>query len=165
MHQVKGAGLNKFINSYNSANAGKPTPAGQALVSAGLLSLADLTALNGVQQQIALAPTTPVNNSAFRAFDVNVGYPVHLSRLREGMTLEPKVAMYNVFNMSNFSSNGLTGQLLNVTDAGGTVGSTNNYLNGPNDTAVENGIRTQRGSGTFAQGSPRTTEFQLRLAF
>jgi hypothetical protein len=163
MHQIKGAGLNKLINGYNSTSAGKPTPAGQALIGAGLISLADLTALNGVQQQVALAPTTPINNSAFRAFDLNVGYPIH--RFREALSLEPKVAMYNVFNMSNFASNGLTGQLLNVTDAGGTVGTTDNYLNGPNDTAVQNGIRTQRGSGTFAQGSPRSTEFQLRLVF
>jgi hypothetical protein len=96
---------------------------------------------------------------------LNVGYPIHLDRFREALSLEPKVAMYNVFNMSNFASNGLTGQLLNVTDAGGTVGTTDNYLNGPNDTAVQNGIRTQRGSGTFAQGSPRSTEFQLRLVF
>ncbi len=31
MHQVKGAGLNRLINSYNGSSAGKPTPAGQAL--------------------------------------------------------------------------------------------------------------------------------------
>ncbi len=169
MHQVKGAGLNRLINSYNAANAGKPTPAGQALINSGVLSASDLTALNGVQQAIATAPTSPINNSAFRAFDVNAGYPIKLSRIREGLTLEPNVVMYNVANLSNFTGgsngSGLTGQLLNVTDAGGTVGATSNYLNGPNNGAVANGLRTQRGSGTFDQGAPRSTEFQLKLIF
>ena len=165
MHQIKGSGLNRLINTYNATGAGKVTPAGQALINAGLLTQEDLTRLNAVQQPIALAPTTPINNAAFRALDANVGYPIHLSRLREGVTLSPAVAMYNVLNLSNFTSTGLTGLLANVDTAGGTVGTANNYLNGPNNATVENGIRTQRGSGTFAQGSPRTTEFQLKLTF
>ena len=41
----------------------------------------------------------------------------------------------------------------------------NNYLNGPNNLAVENGLRTQRGSGTYDLGAPRTTEFQLKINF
>ncbi len=164
-HQVKGAGLNQLINGYNTRSANTPTPAGQALINAGLLTASDLTALGAVQVPIATAPTTPINNPAFRAFDANVGYPITLKRLREGMSLEPKVAMYNVANLSNFSSPGLTGTLANINTAGGTVGSVNSFLNGPNNESVYNGIRTQRGSGTFAQGSPRTTEFQLRLNF
>ncbi len=140
-------------------------------MDAGVLQLSDLTALNAVQQPLALAPTTPVNNSAFRAFDLNVGYPIHLDRFREGLSLEPNVVMYNVANMSNFTNTsngtGLTGQLLNVADAGGTVGTSdaNNRLNGPNNISVQNGLRTQRGAGTFDQGAPRSTEFQLRLNF
>ena len=169
MHQVKGSGLNKLISGYNATNAGRPTPAGQALINAGVLQMSDLTALNAVQQPIATAPTTPINNSAFRAFDVNVGYPIHLTRFREGMSLEPNVVMYNVANMSNFTGgsngSGLTGQLLNVADAGGSVGTASNFLNGPNNGAVADGLRTQRGSGTFDQGSPRSTEFQLKLNF
>ena len=166
MHQIKGSKLANSINSYNTNSAGKPTPAGQALINAGLMSAADLTALNGVQQPIAQLPTggTPIQNPAFRSLDASAGYPIALGKLREGMTLVPKVAIYNVANFSNFS--GLTGQLINVADnGGGAAGVTPNFLNGPNTTTVQDGLRTQRGSGTFDQGAPRTTEFQLHLNF
>lgn len=163
MHQVKGEGLNKLISGYNATRAGQPTPAGQALINAGVLTGQQLVALNGVQQQIALAPTTPINNSAFRALDANVSYPIRLSRFREGLSLEPSVAMYNVTNVSNFGR--LTGQLANVTTAGGAIGTVSNFLNGPNNQAVADGLRVQRGSGTFDQGAPRTTEFGLKLNF
>ena len=163
MHSVKGAGLNKLINNYNATQAGQLTPAGQALVSAGLMTPQQLSELNAVQQPLATAPSTPLNNSAFRSFDATVSYPVKLSRFREGMSLVPAVSMYNVFNMANFGR--LTGTLANVADAGGSVGSTANYLNGPNTAEVQNGLRTQRGSGTFSSGAPRTTEFQLKFNF
>ncbi len=163
MHQIKGSGLNKLINGYNTTNAGRPTPAGQALISAGLITAAQLNALGGVQPQIATAPTTPIGNAAFRAFDFSATYPIHLSRIREGVSLEPGVAMYNVFNMSNFG--GLGSTLANITTAGGPVGQSNNFLNGPNNGAVLDGRRVQRASGTFDQGAPRSTEFQLKLNF
>ncbi len=163
MHQVKGSGLNSLIASYNAGRAGTPTPAGQALVNAGLFTSQQLVAANAVQQPIATAPTTPISNPAFRSFDANVGYPISLGKLREGMRLEPTVAMYNVTNMSNFGR--LTGILANTATANGAVGAKNNFLNGPNDSLVHDGVRTQRGSGTFDQGAPRSTEFQLKLVF
>ena len=79
------------------------------------------------------------------------------------MSLVPGIAFYNVFNMSNFGA--LGGVLANTADAGGAVGRVNNYLNGPNDNAVEDGIREQRGSGTYDQFAPRSTEFDLKLNF
>jgi hypothetical protein len=166
MHRIKGSGLNRLINNYNSTFAGQPTPAGKALISAGLLTLQQLQALNGVQQQIATAPTTPINNPAFRAFDATISYPIHLKRIRESMSLEPAVSMYNIANMSNFGR--LSGILANTVTASavGGVGTVNSFLNGPNNSAVYDGSpRTQRGSGTFASGAPRTTEFSLKLNF
>jgi hypothetical protein len=163
MHQVKGAGLNNLINNYNKTQAGTPTPAGQALIAAGLMTQQQLYALGGVQQPLATAPTTPLSNAALRALDMNFAYPIRLSRFREGMSLEPGVALYNVFNMSNFDS--LLGMLANTTTGGGAVGTANNFLNGPNNLAVENGLRVQRGAGTYDLGAPRTTEFQLKLNF
>ncbi len=158
-HQVKGASLNKLINLYNATNAGQPTPAGTALINAGLFTAAELSASGGVQQQIAAAPTTPLSNAAFRTFDLNVSYPIKLARYHEGLSVTPGVAMYNVFNVSNFGRipNSV---LLNVADAG-----TPNYLNGPNSQTVLNSNRIERGSGTFDSGGPRTTEFQLKLNF
>ena len=166
MHSIKGAGLNKYINGYNATYANQPTPAGQALVSAGLFTTGQLQSLGAVQQQIALAPGNPLPNSAFRAFDASVTYPIRLSKIREGLSLEPGVSMFNVANMSNFGllTNG-SYTLANVADAGGTVGVTNNYINGPNTRAVQDGVRTQRSAGTYDQGAPRSTEFQLKLNF
>jgi hypothetical protein len=159
MHNVKGAGLEKLINNYNSTRAGQLTPAGQALVNAGLMTPQQLKSLNAVQQSIADAPANPMSNPAFRSFDATLSYPIKLNRIHEGVSLVPAVSMYNVFNMANF------GRLAGVLAAGSGPGATENYLNGPNNAEVQNGLRTQRGSGTFSSGAPRTTEFQLKLNF
>lgn len=166
MHSIKGAGLNQYIANYNATQANQPTPAGQALVSAGLLTTGQLQALGAVQQPIALAPGNPLPNSAFRAFDASVSYPIRLSKIREGLSLEPSVNMFNVANMSNFGLLSTTSYTLaNTADAGGNIGTVNNYINGPNTRAVQDGIRTQRSSGTYDQGAPRSTEFSLKLNF
>jgi hypothetical protein len=163
MHQIKGDGLNNLINNYNTKYAGQLTPAGQALVAAGVLTQAQLVSLNAVQQKIATVPSEPLPNAALRAFDANASYPIKLAMVREGFSIVPGVAVYNVFNMSNFGT--LGGVLANQTDAGGAVGTVNNYLNGPNTPLVENGIRAQRGSGTYDQFAPRSMEFSLKLNF
>ncbi|MBB5340911.1 TonB-dependent receptor [Tunturiibacter gelidoferens] len=167
-HEVKGAGLNRLINNYNATQAGTLTPAGQAVVAAGLFTPGQLTALNGVQQAIALGPNKPLNNAALRTFDLSANYPIHIRKLGESFSLVPGVAMYNVFNMSNFNDipsipgNG-TGVLINQANAvGGVPGG---YFNGPSDQATANSARVVRNSGTFDQGGPRTTEFQLKLNF
>jgi hypothetical protein len=164
-HQIKGANLNRLISDYNATNAGQPTPAGTALITAGLFTQQQLAALGGVQQAIAPAPTNPLNNAALRTFDMNASYPIHINRVREGFSIVPGVAVYNLFNMSNFGSiPGIlqdgSGILLNTGDAG-----QQGYFNGPNDQATLNQARTVRNSGTFDQGGPRTTEFQLKLNF
>jgi Carboxypeptidase regulatory-like domain len=163
-HQVKG-NLNTIINNYNATSAGQPTPAGQALISAGLFTQQQLLKLGGVQQAIAAAPSNPLSNAALRTFDLSANYPIRFSRFREGMSLVPGIAVYNVFNLSNFEAipgivGNATGVLLNTADAG-----TPGYYNGPNNQAVLNQGRTTRNSGTFDQGGPRTTEFQLKLNF
>ena len=161
MRSIKGKDLNKAITNYNNMYAGQPTPAGQALVSAGIFTPGQLVGLNGVQQALAPAPANPLNNSAFRTFDFNGSYPINLSRFRQGLSIVPGVAIYNVFNMSNFT--GLTdnfGSLLNTADAGQP-----GFANGPNDQITKNSNRIQRNSGTFDAGGPRTTEFQLKVNF
>jgi Carboxypeptidase regulatory-like domain len=163
MHQIKGAGLSKLINNYNSSLAGSLTPAGKALVAAGLFTPGQLSLINAVQQPIGTAPSNPINNNAFRAFDFNASYPIRMSRVREGLSIEPGVALYNVANMSNYGNPG--GILLNNTDPAYTQGLGVGYLNGPNSQAVLNTSRTERGSGTFDAGGPRTTEFQLKVNF
>jgi len=167
-HGVKGAGLNRLINNYNATSAGSFTPAGQAVIAAGLFTPGQLRAANGVQQAIASAPNNPLNNAALRTFDLSANYPIRLGRFHEGLSLVPGVAIYNVFNMSNFGFipgivSDATGQLINVGNAAGGV--PGGYFNGPSDQATLNQARTTRNSGTFDQGGPRTTEFQLKLNF
>jgi hypothetical protein len=164
-HQIKGGGLNKLISGYNQTQAGQPTPAGQALIAAGLFTAQQLAAIGAVQQPIAMGPAQPLSNAALRTFDLSANYPIRFSRFHEGMSLVPGVAMYNVFNMSNFNAipsiNGsAVGTLLNTADAGQS-----GYYNGTADQATLNQARVVRNSGTFDQGGPRTTEFQLKLNF
>jgi hypothetical protein len=177
MHQVKTTtGLNNLIKTYNQTHAGTLTPAGQQLLNSGLFTQTQLTAIGAVQNPIASAPQTLFPNAAFRTFDVSAGIPVpFLNHIRKGLSIVPTVAAYNVFNMSNFG--GLSGVLLNSGDSSGTGNicaptSTNcsgilntGHLNGPNNVAIANTYRTQRGAGVFDQGAPRTIEFQLKINY
>jgi hypothetical protein len=164
MHQIKQGNLNTLINNYNQTHAGQLTPAGQALVSAGLMTPQQLSALNAVQQPIATQVNNrPMMNSAFRSFDMNASYPIHLSHVREGMSIVPGVAMYNVFNMSNYGAQ--SGVLLNTSEIQSNGLLPDGYVNSPNDPLEADQLRVTRNSGTFDQGGPRTTEFQLKLNF
>ena len=160
MHQYKGTNLNQLISQYNATQAGRLTPAGQALVSAGLFTQQQLTLLKATQQ-----PITPVpeghgpENAVFRNVDLNVSYPIRLSRFREGMSLVPGIAFYNVGNFSNFHD------YSNGTLANTSTGASSGLLNGPNTFGDHEQNRVQRGSGTSDIGGPRSTEFQLKLNF
>ncbi len=57
MHEYNGKNLNKLINQYNATQAGQLTPAGKALVTAGLFTPQQLSALQATQQPIAAAPS------------------------------------------------------------------------------------------------------------
>ncbi|MGI4854462.1 MAG: carboxypeptidase regulatory-like domain-containing protein [Janthinobacterium lividum] len=164
MHRVKPGNLQGAISGFNQNFAGRVTPAGQTLLNNGLMTQSQLTALGGVIQPIAnVGSTRAIGNPTFRSMDVNVSYPIPLARFREGLSLEPAIAFYNVGNFANFST--LGGTLINTTDAGGTVNTTESTISGPNSFAVQNGQREVRGSGTFSQGAPRVAEFQLKLNF
>ena len=165
MHEYKGNNLNKLIDQYNATQAGQLTPAGQALVAAGLFSQQQLIALQATQQPIARVPEARGPENAFyRNVDLNVAYPVRLGRLREGMSLVPAIAFYNVGNFSNFK-NYINGTLANTTTAAGGDTALSGLLNGPNSFVDHDLNRSQRGSGTSNIGGPRTTEFQLKLNF
>ncbi|QNI37402.1 TonB-dependent receptor [Edaphobacter albus] len=165
MHEYKGNNLNKLINQYNATHAGQMTPAGQALVNAGLFTPAQLSQLQAVQQPIApVAEARGPENAFYRNLDVSFAYPIHLSRLREGMSLVPAIAFYNIGNFSNFK-NYNNGTLANTTTASGGAAALSGLLNGPNTFADHDLNRSQRGSGTSNIGGPRTTEFQLKLNF
>jgi hypothetical protein len=171
MHRVTPKNLAAYINNFNSTLAGTLTPAGKAVTASGLITQAQLIQMGAAIQPIAQvanvnAQTNGWSNPTFRQMDASVLYPISLGRIREGMSLEPGIAFYNVANFSNFSAD--TSTLLNTTSAGGaynngTVGY--GYITGVNNLATQVSKRTVRNIGTFAQGAQRTTEFQLKLNF
>lgn len=93
--------LNGLIAAYNATNAGTITPAGQALVSAGLFTTTQLKTLGAVQPVIPTVPTTnpwPFEN--FFNMDLGISRPIKLNRIREGFNVEPWIQFFNVFNFN-----------------------------------------------------------------
>jgi hypothetical protein len=82
-----------------------------------------------------------------------------MSRIREGLSLVPGIAFYNVGNFSNFT-NYSDGTLLSTSN-----GPAAGYLNGSSTFADHDAKRVQRGTGTSDIGGPRSVEFQLALNF
>jgi hypothetical protein len=160
MRQYTNKNLSTLINKYNSTMAGQLTPAGQTLVSSGLITATQLAALGGAMQPVGLATGSTLRNYPFRTIDASFSYPIKLRRLGEATTLEPGVAMYNVANFGNYTLNNYDPELLNSPGTGDT-----NYPNGPYDFSVKDQNRVTRGSGTFDAGDARSTEFQLKLTF
>jgi hypothetical protein len=165
MRSIKPTTLGQYITNFNNTVANNITPAGQALVTAGLFTPNQLVSIGGAIQPLSQLPQArALGNSAIRTLDMNFTYPIHLTRIREGLSLEPGVSFYNIGNLANFG--GPSGTLQNVQDAGpvGTA-ATSGSVNGVNSQSVLNGFRVGRGSGTFDQNGPRSTEFQLKLNF
>ena len=153
--------LNKVITNYNNTQAGTVTPAGQALLSSGLFTQAQLTALGAVKPTLNLAPPGQFGNGILRTFDARLSYPFSLWG-EHGIHLEPSVGFFNLFNFANFGNYNTFG-LNQLTQAGqasapGTISNTGT-------TADRLSLRTGNGSGTFSQGSPRELEFGLRITF
>ena len=155
---IHGKDLNKAIANYNSRYAGQVTPAGQALIDAGLMTYAQLVELGGVQQKIASVPGRPFENPMFKSIDLSLSYPQKLKFISKTAAIEPIIAFYNVGNFANFGRP--SGQLQNIADKKNT-----NYVNGPWDSSVTDSNRITRGAGTFDQGGPRTIEYQLKFTF
>jgi len=150
------AGLTNLINNYNSKVAGQPTPAGQVLITNGLMTLTQLQALGGV------APTVPapVANQAdfnwLRAMDLKISWR---HTFRERFTVEPNVGIYNLANFSNFNLPPTT--MASLLD--GNPGSLNGTAR--NDPNAHDAFRVGNGTGVYGVGAPRQIEFGLRLIF
>jgi Carboxypeptidase regulatory-like domain len=150
---INGSNINQVISSYNTKFAGQPTPAGQALISAGLLTQSDLTALGGVMPVVAPAPMNEANNTWLRDMDLSFNWTY---KVKERVSLQPGIGFFNVLNFANFDSpkNTLSGVLNGVSGSvNGTPGQQPSFL------------RTGVGSGVFGLGSPRTLEFSLKISF
>ncbi|MFP5227041.1 MAG: carboxypeptidase regulatory-like domain-containing protein [Acidobacteriota bacterium] len=164
MRQYGPNSLNKLINNYNSTYAGKPTPAGQTLVTNNIFTGTQLAALGAVMPKLDSAPSHAYPNSPLRAMDASLRYPIHLKWMPESVNVTPAVSMYNVLNLGNFG--GPAGAVLTPGDNGpGTTNVNSPYGTGASAFAIKNTERTPRRTGTFDQGAPRETEFQLLINF
>jgi hypothetical protein len=157
-HGVNAGNLNKVISNFNSATAGTLTPAGQALVTAGLFSSRQLAQLGAVVPTIPLAPKGEVGLDNFIANDLRLSWRIHAPRF-ERVSLIPSIDIFNVVNKANFDPpNGL-----NTSTLRGSLSGTQGSLNGT--TYSERTNRYGLGSGAFSQGIPRAVQFGLRIDF
>ncbi|HEV7676210.1 MAG TPA: carboxypeptidase regulatory-like domain-containing protein [Candidatus Angelobacter sp.] len=164
---VKLNDLAGFISNYNTNVAGGATPAGQALISNGLMTLAQLQALGGVFQQLAAPPPGQVGLGWLKTFDLKFSYP---RKFGEHFGLEPSVSVFNAFNNANFDlPNAPISGVLNLASAACDVTTTphTNCSGSINSTTSleHNSNRVRPGSGVFDLGAPRVFEFGLKLSF
>jgi hypothetical protein len=161
MRSVKPNVLAQAIDRYNQVFAGQLTPAGNALVSAGLFSQAQLTALGAVTRSIAAPPTNPAGNGNLRTFDFTLGRPTKIPHLGESASIEPTISIFNLFNFANYSSIG--GNLADIQQSGTVNGTDTSYSD--TDPFNRNALRLGNGSGVFSQGAGRVIEYGLRINF
>ena len=150
---VSTGNLAAAINNYNSKYAGTLTPAGQALVTAGLMTQTDLTSLGAVMPTVSAPPAGNVGLSWLRTFDITYAYPI---RIKERFEIIPSISAFNAFNFANYDApNNKMGGVLDgaAGDANGTTAA--------NRVATRTGV----GSGVFTLGGPRQLEFGLKVTF
>ena len=154
-------GLNGRITTFNSTQVGQLTPAGQGIVANTAMTQADLTALGGVINggvPLRPSPAGAINQAWLKTFDAELSWSY---KFRERLELRPGVAVFNVFNFSNFE--GPSSPFISILngDPGSPNGTTASMEHGVNG----NFLRTGLGSGVNAMGAPRAMQFQLKVIF
>ena len=145
--------LNKLLSNYNSKFGNQATPAGQVLIANNLMTLSQLQSLGGVAPILPLAPPGQVNFSWLRSFDLNLGWRYAIA---ERFTIEPSVAVFNLFNFGNFN--------LPPTTINGFLTGTPGAINGT--TRLDNeAFRVGNGTGVYAVGAGRQVEWGLKFTF
>lgn len=151
-----GQALNALIGAFNQqVSNGSLTPAGQALVSAGLFTQAQLRDLGAVFNggaPVALAPANQVGLDSFINTDIRLSWAY---KIKERVEIQPMVEIFNLLNVANFDPPG--NRLAFFLD--GSAGS----INGTSPDLRSN--RHGLGSGSFAPGIPRAFQFGIRVGF
>jgi hypothetical protein len=151
-----GKALNTLITSFNQqVSSGTLTPAGQALVSAGLFTKAQLQALGAVYNgggPIALAPANQVGLDSFINTDVRLAWAY---KFRERVEFQPMIEVFNLFNIANFDTPG--------NRLGSSLDGSPGSINGTSPALRSN--RYGLGSGSFAPGIPRAFQLGMRVSF
>jgi hypothetical protein len=145
------AALDKAIANYNLNHGGFPTPAGAALIGAGLVTQDQLVALGAVAQPLQNTQPGAVMQAWLRSFDTSLAWTY---KPFESVTIEPSVSIFNVLNLANFD--GSNQHLSGILD--GVSGSVNGAGGHSSD-------RLGLGTGVFALGAPRAIEFGLKITF
>jgi hypothetical protein len=156
MRGINASNINKTIANFNANVVGQPTPAGQALIGANLMTASQLSQLGGVGNggvPLPLAPSDQVNLAWMRALDMTIGWS---HTFREHVTIKPSVGFFNLPNFVNFDlpESMLSGSL---NGAPGSINGTNYAGHFVNRVGV--------GTGVYSLGSPRQTEFTLKIIF
>jgi Carboxypeptidase regulatory-like domain len=146
--------LNALISHYNTTQGNQATPAGNALIQSGLMTLTDLQNLGGVSPLIDPAPAGQVNYTWLRALDMRLAWR---HTFKDRFTIEPSVGFFNLPNFSNFNlpPNTMNGILF---------GAGNGSINGTTK-ADNEAFRVGNGTGVYGLGSQRQIEFGLRFVF
>ncbi|MGH9651275.1 MAG: hypothetical protein ACRD3I_12490, partial [Terriglobales bacterium] len=142
---------------------GTLTPAGQALVDAGLFTQLQLEQLGAVVvDTIDPALSNQFRNDWLNTFDLKVAVPI---KIGEKVSIEPSASIYNLFNVANFNIH--PGQRLNGVLDGG-VGSLNDQS--LTDAAATFDVRNTlfravQTPSLYSLGSARQFEFGLRFVW
>ncbi len=153
---INASSINTVITNFNNTVVGQPTPAGNVLVQNGFMANADLVALGGVANggnPLPLAPAGQVNYPWLKAFDTTIAWTY---KFKERVTIKPSIGFYNLFNFANFD--------LPTSMMSGLLTGTPGAING---TTYANQLvnRVGVGTGVYTLGSPRETEFGLKIIF
>ena len=170
MRSISASGLQKFIASYNLSDATSSTPqtpAGNALINAGVFSLPELQSMGGVLQPLAVATQHVAGLGWYKTLDLRLGWEHHLG---ERITLAPSISFYNLFNFANFDLPGYTQSgFLNFgagsLSPGGTAVQPQNTVGGNASGANGRMNRATLGPNMNATGAPRSLEWGLKLSF
>jgi hypothetical protein len=158
---TNGGNVNNAISAFNKQYAGTFTPAAQTLISNGLFTAAQMQSLGAVVDTISAAPAGQFSNPWFRAFDTKVAWPI---KVRERLTIEPSVGIFNLFNFANFGS--VSGVLSAVAPPDCTVAcGADGTANGTTSTTGKEVLRRGIGTGVNTAGAARQMEWSLKLTF
>jgi hypothetical protein len=167
------AKINNAISFYNKNFAGQLTPAGGALLSAGLFSFEQMKSLGAYAPLVSSCypanpscglPGHPAQATWLKTIDLRLSWPFSVG---ERIKIEPNFSAFNVFNFANFGGagrqlngilDGSPGASLNNATTSGACGSSTTFCTSRLD-------RILPGSGTYSNGAPRQMEFGVRVRF
>ena len=162
------SGLNAAINNYNQTVAGQATPAGQQLISNGLFTLQQLQTIGAVAPAVSPAPSDQLTFPWLKAFDFRIAWT---HRFADRVTVEPSVGFFNVFNFANYNlpPGTVNGWLNETCSLCSSITSSINSVHKtvqPGEVGPESDTyRVGDGTGVFGLGSPRVTEWGLKIVF